>query len=315
MSHNLESMFYVSNEQNGRFVPWHGLGTAVDDCLCSVDAITKAGLDWEVLSQPVHTESGLVIPNYKANVRSSDNKVLGIVTDRYKIVQNKEAFNFTDTLIGGDVKYETAGSLNEGRRIWLLAKMPTTKILDDEVEPYLCFTSTHDGTGSIKACMTPVRVVCNNTLNLALDGAKRTWSMRHMGNIEDKIAEARYSLGLAHDYMGKLGEEAERLVNIKVTEEQINKFLDELFPVKTEDSDRKKKNAQEMKDSYMACWFAPDLIKFLNTGWGAVNAMADMVGHKTPSRNTQTYAEKNFERIIDGHVLMDSLYDKVVTLA
>lgn len=84
-------------------------------------------------------------PNYRANIRSTDNKVLGVVTDRYQVVQNREAFDFTDAMIGGGCQYETAGSLFGGKKIFFLAKTDTATILDDEVEPYMCFTNNHDG--------------------------------------------------------------------------------------------------------------------------------------------------------------------------
>ena len=156
---------------------------------------------------------GTKISNYKANVRSSDGKVLGVVSDRYKIVQNAEAFEFTDSLIGGEVHYETAGSLNGGKKIWLLAKLPDTEIAGDKTEPYLCFSNTHDGSGAIRVCMTPIRVVCNNTLNLALDNAKRSWSVRHTGDIRRKAHEARACLYLAHNYIQSLAERADRMAN------------------------------------------------------------------------------------------------------
>ena len=110
------------------------------------------------------TEDGFSIPGFKANIRDLDNRVLGVVTDRYKVVQNEEAFSFTDSLLGEGVTYETAGSLQEGRRTWILAKLPQKFIISgDEITPYLVFMNSHDGTGAIKAAMTPIRVVCQNT--------------------------------------------------------------------------------------------------------------------------------------------------------
>ena len=158
----VESMMYVREK------PWHGLGTQVEEAPTSAEALRMAGLDWNVVQRNIQVCGGAKIQNYKANIRDSDGTVLGVVTDRYKIVQNAEAFEFTDSLIGGEVRYETAGSLNGGRKIWLLAKLPETEIVGDKTEPYLCFTNTHDGSGAIRVCMTPIRVVCNNTLNLAL---------------------------------------------------------------------------------------------------------------------------------------------------
>ncbi len=301
MADNVETMMYVREK------PWHGLGTMVQEAPTSADALRLAGLDWNVKQSPVYMEGNILIPNYKANVRDTDNKALGIVTDRYKILQNSQAFEFTDNLVGGDVHYETAGSLQEGKRIWLLVKMPSTTVAGDETEPYLCFTNCHDGNGSIRACMTPVRVVCNNTLNLALQNAKRQWSTKHIGDMSLKMKEARVSLELAGMYMYELDMYASQMANISVTNDQIRAILNELFPVKDTDSDRIKENVKKMKSEYMTCYFMPDIQKFMGTAWGAVSAMSDMVGHTAPLRETANYRENNWGRILDGHVLVDEM--------
>ena len=239
MSANVETMFYVREK------PWHGLGTMVQEAPTSADALRLAGLDWTVEARDMWLNGGYEpIPGYKANVRSSDNKVLGVVSDKYRIVQNADAFAFTDALIGGDVHYETAGSLLDGKKIWLLAKLPDSEICGDKTEPYVCFSNTHDGSGAVRVCMTPVRVVCNNTLNLALNTAQRAWSVRHV---------------------------------------------------------------QEMKDGYMVCVMAPDLAKFRNTAWGAVNAMSDFVTHSAPHRNTKNYQANNWNNVMGGHWLIDAM--------
>lgn len=295
---------------------WEGLGTDVKEAANSADALKLAGLDWAVEQRPVFLEgTNIPIPNYKANVRDKDNKVLGIVTDRYQIVQNTEAFSFTDSLIGGDVRYETAGSLKGGKRIWLLAKMPTAKVAGDDVDPYLCFTNTHDGSGSVKVCVTPVRIWCMNTLNLALRTAKRSWSMKHVGALELKLREARMTLELADRYMLALDEEAERLANVTVTDEKLEKILNEMFPLKEDATERQKDTVKAAKDEIMIAYFMPDIAKFRGTAWGVVNAVADMVDHSKPQRNTQNYRENNWGRIMDGHHLLDMVTEKVMALA
>lgn len=315
MPANVETMFYTSNEENGRFTPWHGLGTEVKEAPTSADALRLAGLDWTVEQTPVFTDNGILIPGYKANRRSSDQSILGIVTDRYKIVQNEEAFSFTDSIIGDDVRYETAGSLSGGKRVWMLAKMPTTTILGDDVDPYLCFTNSHDGTGAIKVCMSPIRVVCQNTLNLALNTATRSWSTKHMGDMQSKLDEAKYTLGLAETYMGKLGEEAERLASMKIDFNTLNKIVEEMFPIKEDDSDRHKKTMQKARDEYFMCYFAPDLANYVNTAYGAINAMSDFATHSAPARLTKNYAENNFARTIDGHPMIDAMYERLCAVA
>ena len=161
---NVESMFYV------RTTPWHGLGTRVEEALTSKDALHYSGLDWKVEQEALMTETFHDVEGFKANVRSDNRAVLGVVSNRYQVVQNEEAFAFTDALVGEGVTYETAGSLNGGRRVWLLAKLPEKyQLVGDTVEPYVVFTNSHDGSAAIRMACTPVRVVCQNTLNLRSD--------------------------------------------------------------------------------------------------------------------------------------------------
>ena len=315
MAHNIETMFSA-----GRVKPWHYEETKevtklIQEAPTSKEALHLAGLDWNVEQTPVFTDAGIEIPNYKANVRSTDRSVLGIVSDRYKIVQNTEAFEFTDEIVGetedGVVKYETAGSLCGGKKIWLLAKMPTQKILGDEVEPYMCFTNSHDGSGAIRICMTPIRVVCNNTLNMALAGARRQWSTKHVGDMQSKLEEAKLCLQLADAYMAGLADEADRLANAKLHREQLNEILDEMFPIEDNASDRKKRNIQTIKDDFFVAYFMPDIAQFRDTAWGAVNAMSDFVTHATPKRNTASYNENRWGKIMEGHAMMDQFVQLV----
>lgn len=314
MAHCIEvndSMFSVRQK------PWHYLETQdrckiLADAPNSAEALKLAGLDWTVEQTPVFMDDGTEIKNYKANVRSDDKTVLGIVTNRYQIVQNTDAFSFTDAIVGetedGVVRYETAGSLNGGKRVWLLAKMPTKKVLDDDVEPYMVFSNSHDGTGAIKICMTPIRVVCNNTLSLALNTAQRSWSTKHVGNLDEKLAEAKHCLGMANMYMDALNEEADRLANIKLTKDQLNDILNELFPIDENDTDRKKANIRSMKDGFYICYAMPDIANYKGTAYGAINAMSDYVWHSAPKRRTDTFEEKRLEKVLDGNVLFDKFY-------
>ena len=305
MSANVETMMYVREK------PWHGLGVMVETAPDSKSAIHLAGLDWRVEKKDMYLPNGIIIPDYKANVRDSDGAILGVVSDKYKIVQNDEAFAFTDSLISGDVKYETAGSLKGGKTVWMLAKMPTTEILGDETEQYLCFSNTHDGTGAVRVFMTPVRVVCNNTLNLALSTAQRCWSMKHMGDIEAKIEEAQDCLRLSNKYMDGLKEYADNLSKKTVTDEALRDILNDIFPVNDDMSEREKNGVAKLKDEFMICYFMPDIDKFRGTAWGVVNAMTDMVAHSQPRRNTKNYQENNWGRIMNGHTLVDNIVSAV----
>lgn len=309
MAANVESMFYV------REVPWHGLGTMVEKAPTSADALHMAELDWRVEQTPVFTDSGIEIPGYKANRRNTDGSILGIVSDRYKIVQNVDAFEFTDEIVGetddGVVTYETAGSLAGGKRIWLLAKMPTKKVLDDDVDPFMVFTNSHDGTGAIRIAMTPIRVVCQNTLSMALNSAKRQWSTKHVGDMQSKLEEAKLCLQLADNYMVNLDIEADKLANAKLYQEQIEEILNEMFTVDDNASDRKKQNVQQFKNNFWTVYNMPDIAKFEDSAWKAVNAMSDVITHAAPQRNTATYNENRWGKIMDGHAIFDQFNNLV----
>ena len=243
MAAAVETMFYTREK------PWHGLGTMVMEAPDSRSALALAGLDWSVFQKELTTSDGIPVPGYKANLRSTDNRVLGVVTDRYKIVQNQEAFAFTDALLGEGVQYETAGSLQGGRRTWILAKLPQRYIISgDEITPYLVFMNSHDGSGSIKAAMTPVRVVCMNTLNLALSTAKRSWSTNHVGDIKGKLEDAQYTLLYADQYMTELGKAIDGLNKIKLSDTKVYEYIDELFPLVENASPQQKKNLLRLKE-------------------------------------------------------------------
>jgi len=310
MSHMVESMFSVREK------PWHYELTKdstkiIQDAPTSVEALKIAGLDWDVTPTPILDCHGCVIENYKANMRSSDQSVLGIVSDRYKIVQNRDAFAFTDALIGEDMHYETAGSLRNGRQVWLLGQMPERYIAGDKVEPYICFTNTHDGSGSVKVLMTPIRVVCNNTLNFAISGAKRAWAARHTGVMEKKLEEARETLQLADEYLKGLKEKAEKMALESFTVVDASKAIKVMLEFEKLKTEQQKARAKETEEQIIACMMAPDLANFFNTKWAFVNAVSDYVGHAEPQRHTKNYEANNWGKIMVGHPLLDKAMEIV----
>lgn len=307
MAANVETMFSVREK------PWHGLGTIVMEAPTSADALRLAGLDWNVVQEPVYTGYNEMVAGYKANVRSSDRKVLGVVSDRYKVVQNVDAFSFTDSLIGQGVRYETAGSLMEGRRVWLLARLPREYIIAGErISPYLVFSNTHDGSGSVKVAVTPVRVVCNNTLNLALSTASRSFSMVHTGDIRGKMQEAEDTLFMAEKYMDSLGIEFEQLRRQKVTDAQVKEYVGQLLPMEKDPTPIQGKNTLRLREDMMRRYYdAPDLKKVGNNAYRFINAVSDFATHAEPIRRTANYKENVFARTIDGNPLVDKAYQLV----
>ena len=307
MAANVETMFYTRQK------PWHGLGTMVQEAPTSKDALILAGLDWQVIQKPIITEDGIPISGFKANLRETDNRVLGVVTDRYRTIQNHDAFAFTDSLLGEGVTYETAGSLQNGRRVWVLAKLPQRYIISgDEITPYLVFLNAHDGTGAIKAAMTPIRVVCMNTLNLALSTAKRSWSTNHVGDIRGKLEDARYTLLYADLYMQELGKAIDKLNRQKLSDRKVYEYIDALFPLVDNASEQQKKNLQRMKEEVKVRYFeAPDLAHVGKNAYRFVNAVSDFATHAKPLRERANYRENLFAKTIDGNAMIDKAFDLV----
>ncbi len=308
MPANVETMFYV------REAPWHGLGNRVEHALSSDEALKEAGLDWTVIQKSIQTEDLDDIPGYKANIRASDGRMLGVVTDRYKVVQNHQAFAFADELLGEGVRFETAGSLQNGKKVWMLAKLPEHYIiLGDQICPYLVFSNSHDGSGSIKVAMTPIRIVCQNTLNLALNSAKRIWITIHTGDIKSKLDEAKKTLLLAENYMDKLGAEADRLHKVKITDHRVMEYIDFLIPMPDNASKLQEKNVQLLRSDMQLRYFAaPDLSNVGKNGYRFINAVSDFATHSKPLRETNSFQENLFMRTIEGNPLIDKAYELVL---
>ena len=322
MSANFESGFFVGEPA------WHGLGTVISDAPTSEDAIRLAELDWDVIPKPIYDEFGRELPGYKVNMRSSDNMALGIVTDRYRIVQNKEAFAFTDELLGHGVRYETAGSLASGKRVWMLARMENTTIAEENIDPFLVFTNSHDGTGAIRVAITPVRVVCQNTLNLALSQASRHWSCVHKGDIQSKLEEARFTLTSAERYMAALEEEFGELKMKSVTDKQVREMTDKLLEIEFNNLYNKaiktgniidfkerlrqqkfeEKLATKRNDILTIYHEKPDLVGTEKSAFRFVNAVSDYATHTEDHKQTRTYQENLFMKVADGHSMIDTAH-------
>lgn len=230
MTAEVETMFYYNE------VPWHGLGTQVDHLLTAEEAITASGLDWEV--EPVnifHNYKGarVNIENKKALRRSSDGRILSVLSPQYKPVQNRQAFGFFDDVVGtGQAKYETAGSLRGGQKIWMLAQVKDSiSVKGDEVRKYLLLLNGHDGTVALKMFFTPVRVVCMNTLTAAEASAKRieTFYAKHTGDVTSRIERAREILGMTNQFYTQFSERANYLAKQALPTGQMPKLLAAAF--------------------------------------------------------------------------------------
>ena len=306
MAANVETMFSVRKK------PWHGLGTIVAEAPDSKEALKLAGIDWQVIQMPIFTDHGK-IEGYKANIRDTDKQTLGVVTDRYRVIQNDDAFAFTDELLGDGVRYETAGALQGGKKVWLLARLPREFIIAGErVSPYLVFSNTHDGSGAVRVAITPIRVCCNNTLNLALETASRSFSMVHTGDIKGKVQEAKQTLFMADRYMENLGREFEKLRKQKVTDHQVREYIELLLPLEKDAGAATVRNVKRLRSDMEARYFdAPDLKDMGRNAYRLINAVSDFATHAEPIRRTKNYQENLFMRTYEGNPMIDKAYQLV----
>lgn len=294
----VETMAYTLE----RGVPWHGLGTGVEGLMTWQEAEEAAGLGWKVGLEEVQTAGGVVIPNKRAVVRDSDGRPLGVVGTDYRPVQNSEAFQFADAIVADSGNhYETAGSLYDGRIVFLAidlgAVAPIKVNGDSDVKTFLVLSNSHDGSSALKATVTPVRVVCANTLNLAFKGAQGIFYVRHSGNIESKMAAARQALDISVDYMARFEQVAERLYELKVTDERAEAVVRDAFGMTKAVEERgpesewfAKHHATRVLDLYDT---TIDLKPIHGTGWGVLNAVAEYVDHN------RTYGKGAQDRIAD----------------
>lgn len=295
-----------------RVVPWNSLGKKVKNDKIN-NIVKQAGLDWNVEQHDVYINSKKAY-GYKANVRDNDETILGIVSSKYQVIQNEQAFSFIDELIDEGLELESAGELKNGKRVWLMSKLPDIFIADDEITPYICFINNHDGKGGVRVAVTPIRVACANALNIAINQAYRSWSTKHMGNIENKIEEAKRTLNFTQKYIYKFQEKGNELINKKIDKNDVEELTAKLVPFPEQDklTERKKVNIEEKRQELLYHYNnAPDLEGIRDTAWGFLNAVSSFALHARPKRETKTYQSRLFERVLNGHNVIDNAYKLV----
>lgn len=270
---------------------WHHLGIVLEqDSMTSKEALEYAGLGWTVGQEPIYLGNGQQIPDRVANVRSDTGTALGIVGNKYVPTQNTEAFAFMDALQGHGVRYDVAGSLQGGRKVFLVAHLEREVMIggssDERIDPYIVLANGHDGAMALSVYMTPIRVVCMNTLSWSMKGAKNVWRTRHTANINARLDEARRTLGMANTYFDELERVGDLLIAKKVTSQDVSGWLEALFPASEEASDRTKESAKTKRDEVLTILrHADNLANVKDTAWGFAQAVAEWEDYGRDYRN------------------------------
>lgn len=287
MAHEVETAIYANKPA------WHGLGVvfnekAEDRFLHSDEAIKLGGLDWDVELVPIEfngEETG-----YNLVVRDADDKVFAAVGPQYQPIQNRQGFAMLDQLIdAGDLKIESAMSLREGKTVVIVARRPEEILIAGEEHiPYIMCALYHDGTGAAKFLTTPTRVVCANTLAVALDHAQQSYSVRHTINADIRLAEARHALQISYKFTDEFVVMGEELVQAKITDRQLDKFLKSLVEDEKDDGDIKRRNNEREREGIKEVYKTADnLGNIRGTKWGAFNAVAEYNQHHKSYRDPE----------------------------
>ena len=277
--HNVNSMMYVGEK------PWHGLGTKLNNVATAAEAIAAAGLDWKVEKKELFLANGKQVDGSLATVRNDTGAVLGVVGDIYRPLQNKEAFSFFDAIVGSkEAMYHTAGALGTGERVWILAKLPgqIRVIGDDVTDKFLLLTNTHDGTAAVNMMFTPIRVVCQNTLNVAVSEASRTQKVRHSASIGMRIEDVRKGLGIVSERFRMFEEAAQAMTKVQVNGEQWRELLKSVGIIPADEHAKMTGRARNIMDEVTDFYThgkGQTLPGVKGTAWAAFNGISEYVDY------------------------------------
>lgn len=312
MAHNINSLFYYGAK------PWHKLGTEVKEAQTSAGAIEAAGLNWQVQKHQLQRADGVQVDAF-ATVRSDTLENLGVVGDVYRPLQNREAFSFFDAIVGEKAAiYHTAGALGKGETVWILAKLPGyIRVVGDDVsEKYLLLTNRHDGSGAVQVRFTPIRVVCQNTLNVALGGTERAFKARHTGNLGLRVKSVQDYLGIVDAKAALFEQAAQRLATVQLTQEAWKNYLGKsgLLP-EVKEGERPSSRAYQIIEDASRLFErgqGQDLPGARGTAWGAFNAVVEYVDYVRSTRN-----DKRAESLLfgSGAQVKQAAWDNALALA
>lgn len=276
-----------------RTTTWNSIGTEVKSTNIT-DVLKKSGLDYRVVTQPVTTKIGgkdIVIPNRVATVKEGTEEVLGIVSDRYHVCQNEEAFDFVNNVEG--VEFVKAGETHTGM-VYVIGKLPEVTVLGDTFTPYLIFQNGHNGFYTVKTTICPLRIVCQNQFNYAFRESPNTISIQHSSQYSAKLAEAEMLIKSTAKYMKNFNNTAEELAMLKLGDDaRVQDIINSFFQVSVDATDRQIITAETQRTELFTAYKAEDNNNFAGTAWGLINGFSDYLTHKE-TKNTKNKDESKF---------------------
>ena len=304
---------------------FEGIGKNVQEATSVETAIALSGLNFEVTKYPlayvseVPTTIGTVIKNYHdipkqyATVRTDTMESLGIVGKNYEILQNLEAFDFLDSMVG-EAKFETAGSYgHEGAKSFITMSTEPMKIMGDDFKPYILFTNSFDGSGSVRVMFTPIRVFCSNCLTRAIKQAVNKISIKHSSNLKTKLEQARVILLENTNYLEAIKKEAEKMAITPYTEAEFKALVNNMFATENKEENPLAAARNEiMIASLLKAYNQDDLQNYNNTVYKAIQAFADWESHKPAFRATNTIGYKNIGNVMQGMPITNTVANQLM---
>lgn len=299
---------------------WTNIGKDVTACRDMAQVLQMSGLDYTVEKRLIFTypdieDDGtrMVIPNRFITARREDGHTYDVVSDKFEIVQNRDAFDFVKYM-GDELTFEKAGETQNGM-VYIIGKLPGVNILGDKFVPHVIFRNGFSGKVKITAAICPLRIVCQNQFNFAFKNTSNTVQIRHVGNAEAKLAEAREVLKLSADYMQELNSMAEHFAAMKLSRASAERITDYLFPMPTEEMNPfKRKSLEDARTAFIAAHDAEDNRNFRGTAWGMVNAYTDYLTHKEPAGKREDRFEGKFVNTT-FKIAMDPIVRAIETVA
>lgn len=293
-----------------RTTTWHSIGKSVEECKDLESVLTASGLDYTVEKKPVFTEvesQQLIIPNRFVTMRDTDNHPYDVVSDKFEVIQNREAFDFVNYM-GEDLQFRKAGETENGM-VYIIGALPEVSILGDSFIPHVIFRNGFSGKVKISAAICPLRMVCQNQFNFAFKNTQNTVTIRHVRNAHDKLEEAREVLKVSADYMQELNAMAEQYAGIKLTATQFDRVMDWMFPMENPDQMNayKRHQLEEQRAKFKKAYLADDNSNFRGCAWGLINAYTDFITHKAPQGRTSTKEEGKFMAVTFHPGMMNAI--------
>lgn len=300
-----------------RTASWDSIGTDLSTASSLTEALTQAHLDFTVTKQPIYTEVNKVmgaIPEWCATV-GSDNKVRGVVRSTYGLVNNSDAFTLAEALHDeGNLEYVRGGETYKGMS-YLIMSLPEFKVLGDDMRLYFILQNSFAGQQALKAAICPLRIVCQNQFRMAFRDADNTISIRHTRTAHDRLDQAREMLGYAGEYITNFQKYATQLANTKITRDQLNAFIDQMFPYHG-DSKLSLERNNVLKADFMSCYRAEDLANFDGTAWGLLNAWQDFETHTVGFKPKAQAADYKFMQLANsGSNKASQILGKIINIA